>query len=143
MPFELLDLRGASFAEIAFVNIGSFGGGRMRTDQGYYSKAFEKSSGIPVNMGDGIIEIIAFRSLTHLCCAMGNLLNAVVLGQVCECPCVAGVLPTVSSLLGSLQATEILMYVYKNDEVYMGVDGEPFKVCRAPLPHLQLDSKSV
>jgi hypothetical protein len=26
-----------------------------------------------------------------------------------------------------LQATEILLYVHRNDEVYMGIDGEPFK----------------
>ena len=25
------------------------------------------------------------------------------------------------------QATEILLYVHKNDELYMGLDGEPFK----------------
>lgn len=32
MPFVNLDLSGRHLAEIAFVNIGSFGGGRLRTD---------------------------------------------------------------------------------------------------------------
>ena len=33
MPFVPLDLKTYNFAELAFVNIGSFGGGRIRTDQ--------------------------------------------------------------------------------------------------------------
>jgi len=33
MDFVELDWRGFQLAEIAFVNIGSFGGGRIRTDQ--------------------------------------------------------------------------------------------------------------
>ena len=57
-------------------------------------------------MGDGVIEIIGFRSLTHICCTLGGVTNAVVLGQ----------------------ATEVLLYANKNEELYMGVDGEPFKV---------------
>ncbi len=62
---------------------GGRAGGRRSIDQGPYRHLFsEANGGHGVEMGDGIMEVIAFSSLTHLCLAMGCKLKAVVLGQV-------------------------------------------------------------
>ena len=55
---------------------------RTAPPQGFYNRSFSRN-GTAVQLGDGVIEIIGFHSLTHICCAMGCNDKAVVLGQVC------------------------------------------------------------